>query len=149
MRRYDTTRPWGSTKSWKEWMQPKVGKDRVCVFVVRQDEMKIRYCRSTPGSPNCIPHVAHSTSVTDVSPYTHHCSLKIYLEAVIDQVWRCTPMPRWSELRVALGGHDRSSLEIHWEAVMKRVWRCTWRPRSSELRRCTWRPWSIEFGDAL
>jgi len=47
------------------------------------------------------------------------------LEAVIEQVWRCTGRPRSSELRDALGGHDRSSLEMHWEAVTERVWRCT------------------------
>jgi len=147
-----------------ELVRPKVGKDRVCIFVVWQDEMRIRCCLSTPGSPEYILHVAHSTSVSPVSPYTHRrslhlhypcisihppsllddmlvvldgSSLEMHWEAVIERVWRCTWRPRWCELRDALGGRDRESLEMHWEAEMK------W------TQRCTWRPWSIEFGDAL
>ena len=46
----------------------------------------MRCCLSTPGSPEYIIHVAHSTSVTPVSPYTHRRSLTIYLEAVIEPV---------------------------------------------------------------
>jgi len=96
--------------------------------------MKMRYCPSTPGSPEYILRVAHSTSVTPVSPYTHRRFLTIYLEAVIDPVWRCTWRPRSSELREALGGRDQASLGMDWEAVIERVWRCNWRPRLSELR---------------
>jgi len=40
----------------------------------------------------------------------------IYLDAVIELVWRCTWGRRSSELRDALGGCDRSSLEMHLEA---------------------------------
>jgi len=178
VRRYDTTQQWGSmrldgsTKSRKERVGPKVGKDRVCIFVVWQDEMKMRCCLCTLGSLEYMLRVADSTSVTPVSLFSHRRSLTIYLEAIIELVWRCTWRPRSSELRDALGGRDRSSLEMHWEAVIERVWRCTSRPRMSELRdafggrdrasldmhleaqiewteRCTWRPWSIEFGDAL
>jgi len=178
VRRYDTTLPWGSTqlhgstKSQKERVRPKVGKDRVYIFVVWQDEMKMRCCLSTPGSPEYILRVAHSTSFTPVSPYTHRRSLTIYLEAVIELVWRCTWRPRSSELRDALGGRDGGNSEMHLEAVIERVWTCIWRPRSSELRdalwgrdrvslemhleaemegtqRCTWKPWSSEFGHAL
>jgi len=94
----------------------------------------MRYCLSTPGSPEYILRVAHSTSITPVSPYSHRRFLTIYLEAAIELVWRCTWRPRSSELRDALGGRDRSSLEMHWEAEIERVWGCTWRPRSSELR---------------
>jgi len=94
----------------------------------------MRCCLSTPGSPEYILRVAHSTSVTRVSPYTHRRSLTIYLEAMIELVWRCTWRPGSNELRDALGDRDQSSLEMHWEAVIERVWRCTWRPRSSELR---------------
>ena len=57
-----------------ERVRPKVGKDRLCIFVVWQDEMKMRCCLSTPGSPEWILRVAHSTSVTPVSPYTHRPS---------------------------------------------------------------------------
>jgi len=56
-----------------------------------------------------------------VSPYTCRRSLTMYLEAVIERVWRCT------------GGDGRASLEMHFEAVIERVWRCNWRPRLSEL----------------
>jgi len=54
-------------------------------------------------------------------------SSEMHLKAVIERVWRCTGGLRWSELRDALGGRDRSSLEMHWEAVTERVWRCTCR----------------------
>jgi len=92
---------------------------------------------STPGSPEYILRVAHSTSGTSVSLYTHYGSWTIYLEAVIELVWRCTRRPRLSELRDALGGSDRSSFEIHWDAEVEKT------------QRCTRRPWSIEFGDAV
>ena len=63
----------------------------------------------------------------------------MHLEAVFEQVWRCTWRPRLSELRDALGGRNQASLEMHLEAeiklnselhldaVIERVWRCTWR----------------------
>ena len=121
----------------KERVRPKVGKDRVCICVVWQDEMKMRCCLSTPGSPKYMLRVAHSTSVIPVSPYTHRRSWTIYLEAVIDRVWRCTWRPIWSELRDALGGRDRASLEMHLETEIE------W------THRCTWRPWSRKFGHAL
>jgi len=143
VRRYDTTRPgWstqlhGSTKSRKEQVRPKVGKDRVCIFIVWQDDMKMRCCLSTPESPEYILRVAHSTSVTLVSPSTHRRSITLYLEAVIEWVWRCTWWPRWSELRDALGGRDRASLDMHLEAEIR------W------TQRHTLRLWPSEFGDAL
>jgi len=145
-------------------VRPKVETDRVCIFVVWQDEMKMRCCLSTLGSPKYILRIAHCISVTPESPYTHHhsfhlpyprisvhppslrndilgvrdrSSLEMHWEAVIEWVWRCTGRPRWSELRDALGGRDRFSLEMHWEAKME------W------TQICTWRPWSSKFGDAL
>jgi len=121
----------------KEQLRPKVGKDSVCIFVVWQDEMKMRCCLSTLGSPKSILRVAHSASVTPQSPYTHRCSITLYLEAVIDRIWRCTSRPRWSELGDALGGGDRASLEMHLETEIE------W------THRCTWRPWSSDFGHAL
>ena len=155
VRRYETPRPWGSTqlrgsKSQTERVRLQVGKDRVCIFVVWQDGMKIRCCLSTPGSPEYILRAAQSTSITPVSPYTHRRSLTIYLEAVIEAVlemhfeaeieWteRCTWRPWSIEVGDALGGRDRSSMEMRWEAVIERVWTCTWRPRSSELRDALW-----------
>jgi len=41
------------------------------------------------------------------------------MEAVIEQVSRCTTRPRFSELRDALGGHDQACLEIHLEAEIE------------------------------
>jgi hypothetical protein len=41
----------------------------------------------------------------------------MHLEAEIERVWRWTWRPRSSELRDALGGHDRSRLEELLEAV--------------------------------
>jgi hypothetical protein len=87
--------------------------------------MKMRCCLSTQGFAEYILRVAHYTSVTPVSAYTHRRSLKIYLEAVIDLVWRCTWRPRWSELRDALGGRDLASLHMHLEAMIGRVWTST------------------------
>ena len=66
-----------------------------CVFSL-YDKMRWKWDTvylSTPGSPEYILRVAHSTSVTSVSPYTHRRSLAIYLRAVIELVWRCTCRP--------------------------------------------------------
>jgi len=100
---------------------------------VDPDKTKMSWCLSTPGSPKYVLPIAGSTSVTPVSRYTRGHSWMMYLEAVIEQVERCTWRPRSSELRDALGGQDRVNSEIHSEAMIKRVWRCTWRPRLSEL----------------
>jgi hypothetical protein len=83
--------------------------------------MKMRCCLSTPGSPEYIFHVAHSTSATPVFLYTHHRCLTIYLEAMIELVWSCTWRPRLRELRAALEVCDRSRLEMHREDVIDRV----------------------------
>jgi len=133
-RRYNTTRPWGSTKSRNERVRPKVGKDRVWIFILWEEEMEMRWCLSTPGSAEHILPVTLSTSVTPVCQYNRRRSLKMYL---IERVWD------------PLGDGDQMNSEMHLEAGIKRIWRCTWRPRSSWLRRCTRRPWSIEFGDEL
>jgi len=63
-------------------------------------------------------------------------SLVMHWEAVIEQVWRYTWRPRWSELRDAPGGRHGVNSELNLEAVIDRLWGCTWRP------------WSIQFGDA-
>jgi len=116
----------------------------------------MRWCLCTRVSPEYRLHIAQFTSVTIVSPYPRHGSLTMYLQAVINQVYRCTWIPRRSELRDVLGGRDGvnsemhsdsvisslqihseaviKSVEMHLEAVIERVWTCTWRLRSSELR---------------
>jgi len=67
----------------------------------------------SPRSVEYILPVTLSTSVTLVSPFTRHHSLKMYLEAVIERVWRYTCRLRSSELRDALGERDRANLEMH------------------------------------
>jgi len=67
--------------------------------------MKMRCCPSTPGSPEYILHIAHSTSGTPVSLYIHYGSVMIDFDDVIDRVSRYTCI----------------------EAVIERVRRCTWR----------------------
>jgi hypothetical protein len=140
VRTYETTRPWGSTqlrestKSQQEQVRPKVGIDRVCIWVEWEDVMKMRCSLSTPGSSEYILRITHSTSVVPRSQYTHCRFSTIDMEGMIDLVWRCTWRQGPSELRDALGSRDRSSLEMHWEAVIERVWRCTWRPGCSKLR---------------
>jgi hypothetical protein len=120
----------------------------------------MRCCLSTPGSPEYILRVAHSASVTPVSPNAHHRFLTIYLVAAIELLWRCIWTPRSSELRDGLGGRDRLSLEIDWEAMIEGISRCTWRLRLSELRDtlgdcdraswgCNWRSRLGEIRDAL
>jgi len=101
-----------------------------------------------------------STSVTPDSPYTNSRSLMMYLEAMIERVWRCTGKPWSSEFGDALGGRDRVNSEMHLEAMREQVWRCTWRPRLSELRDAFGgrdrvnsemhsELWSSEFRDSL
>ena len=60
---------------------------------VDPDEMEMRLCVSTPGSPEYVLPAAQSASVTPVSPYTRRRSLTLYLEAVIEPVERCTLRP--------------------------------------------------------
>jgi len=134
-----------------EWDQ-KLGKIE-CVFSL-YDKMRWKWddVYVLPGSAEYILPVTLSTSVTPVSPYTRRRSLKMYLEAVIERVWR-----PWSSVS---GGRDRACLEMHleteieWtqmhlEAGIERVWRCTWRPRSSELRDAhrsrNWACWEIHL----
>jgi len=112
-------------RKWEDMILPGCENPRNCVD---PDEMKMRWCPSTPGSPEYVLPVAQSTSVTPVSPYTSRHASRMYLEAVMEWVERCTWRPRLSELRDALGVQDRVNSEIHSGAVIERVWRCTWRP---------------------
>jgi len=121
--------PHNCVDPWKERVIPEVGNVRVCILIVWQDEMKMRSCLSTPGSPEYILHVAHCTSVYPLSPYTHHHSFHLR--------YPCISVHPTSLLNDILGASGRSSVEMHWEAVIQWVWRYTWRP------------WSIGFGNAL
>jgi hypothetical protein len=86
-------------------------------------------CLSTPGSAEYILPTTLFTTVTPLSPYTRRPSLKMYLKAVIERVWRCT----WRLSLCELGGHNRASVEIDVEAGIEPVWRYTWRPWSSKI----------------
>jgi len=138
--RYDTTRPWGCmqlrefTNSRKLLAIWNVGIDQVCIFVVWQAEMKMNCCLSTLGSPEYILRVAHALSVTPVSLYAHRRSLPIFLDSVLDLIWRWTWSPRSSELSNALGGWVGVNWEMNLEVVIDWVWRCTVRTRWTELR---------------
>jgi hypothetical protein len=44
---------------------------------------------------------------------------EVHFEAIIELVWRCNTRSRLSQLRDALGGHDRVSLEMHLEAEVE------------------------------
>jgi len=46
-------------------------------------------------------------------------NLEMHFEAVMERVWGCNWRPRSSELRAALGGHDRAGLEMHLEAKIE------------------------------
>jgi len=88
----------------------------------------MRECLSTPGSPEYVLPVAQSTPVTPVSTYTRRRSITMYLEAVIEQVERCTWRSSSSELRDALGGQVRVNSEMHLETKIECTQRCTGRP---------------------
>jgi len=126
----------------------------------------MRWCLSTPGSAENLLPVTLSTSVIPVSPYTCCCSFKMYLEALIQRVWRCTwrlglseigdvlgdreiewtPRCTWwpwlSEFGDALGGRDRVNSEMHLEAVIECGVRYTWRPWSIKIEGVLGGGWS-------
>jgi len=122
-RRYESTRNWGSmkldgsTKSRTERVRPKVGKDRVCIFIVWHDEMEMRQCLSTLESAEYILPITRSTSNAPLSLYNYCRTIEMYWEAMIKHGWRCTWGLISSELRDALGDQ-----EIEWTQ------RCTWWP---------------------
>jgi len=90
------------------------------------------------GLPNIYsPSVCPPPLPYPVSSYTCRRYIEMYLEAMIERVWKCTWWLRSSERREALGGRDRVNSEMHLEAVIKRV------------GRYTWRPWSITIGVVL
>ena len=119
VRGYDTTQPWEST----QLREPRW----------HEDEMKMKWCLSTPGSPKNVLPITQFTSVTPVSPCICRRWLRMCYEAMIEGVETCTSMLRSSELRDALGGWDRVSLAMHCEAMIEPVWSCHRRPRLSQL----------------
>jgi len=111
-------------RTWQDMIPPGRDNPRNCVD---PDEMKMRWCLSTPGSPEYVLSVAQHTSVTPECPYTHRRSLTINLEAMIKWTQRCAWRPESSELRDTLRGCDGASLEMHLEAEIEWTQRCTWR----------------------
>jgi len=109
VRRYDTTRHSWSMQL-REWWHPgesewdqKLGKIE-CVFSL-YDKMRWKW------DDVYLLHITPSSSVTRVFPYTRQGSLKMYLDAVIERVWRCTWRPWLSEFGDAHGGCDWSRSE--------------------------------------
>jgi len=117
--RHDTTRCGESTllresaKSRTKQVTRKGGKDRVCVFIVWYDEMEMTWCLSTLGTAEYVRPITLYNSLTPVSAYTCRCSWKMYFEARMKGLWRCTWRLRSSELRDVL------------EAGIEWVWRYT------------------------
>jgi len=94
VRRYDTTRCWESTQmrgptTSRTERDQKLAK-KACVFSLN-DRMRWKWddVYLVQGLPNILPGTL-STSVTPVYPYTLRRSLKMYLEALIERVRRCT-----------------------------------------------------------
>jgi len=112
-------------RKWEDMILP--GRENPRNYV-DPDEMKMRWCLTTPGSPEYVLPVAQSTSVAHVSPYTCRRSVTMYLEAEIEPVERCTWRPWLSELKDTLRGGDRASLKMHLEAEIEWTKRCIWRP---------------------
>jgi hypothetical protein len=52
---------------------------------------------------------------------------EMYLEAVIERLWRCNWRQSLSELRDTLGGRDRASLEMQLATDIESTQRCTWK----------------------
>ena len=137
----------GSTQSRKERVRPKVGKHRVCIFIVWQDEMKMRSCLSIyPGvsriyTPRRSFHLRYlCVSVhppwllNDILEGRHRAKLEIHLEAEVEWTGRRALRPWSIEFGDALEGRVWVTPEMHFEAVLERVWGCNLRLRSSELR---------------
>jgi len=118
VRWYDTTQRWECTKSQTKWGRPKVD-DRGCIFIVRYDEMKMRWCQSTLPSSKYILTVTLSVSITAGSLHTHRHSLTVYYVAIRKYISRCTWRLRSSDLKGALGGRVRARLHMHLEADIK------------------------------
>ena len=78
--------------------------------------------------------VTLSTSGNPEFPYTRRCSIRMYLEAVIKQVWRCTLGSGSTETGESLWGRNRVYLERHLKAVNVSTYRCTPRWWLSEFR---------------
>jgi len=104
VRRYDTTWPWGSLKSRKEWVGPKVGIDWVCIFccMTRWDENEMR---------SIYPGVSRI--------YTPRRSFHL--------CYRCIFVHPQSRVEDILGGRVRASLDMHLDAEIEWTQRCTLR----------------------
>jgi len=119
----------GSTILRTERGRPKVGKIE-CVFSL-YDRMRWKWDDAylLRGLPNIYSMSLFISPLPLYLRTPRRRSLKMYLEAVNERVWRCT----WRPWPCELAGHNRASLEIHFEAVIKRVRR----------------PWSSQIGDTL
>jgi len=174
--RYDTTRSWGSTKSWTVWVRAKVGKDRVSIFVVWYDDMETRWCPYIPRHSVHLLYLCISVHLSlllkDVLGCCDRACFEMHLETESEWTQRCTWRPGSSEFGDAFGHQVQVNSEMHLVAGSERVWRCIWTPRSSEYRErrrsrheanlemhlvteiqrpqgCSWMPRSSEHRDTL
>jgi hypothetical protein len=55
---------------------------------------------------------------------------EMYLDAVMEQGWRCNWRPRSSNSEIHFEPENKLNIEMHLEGKIERVWRCIWRLRS-------------------
>jgi len=127
VRRYNTTRQWGCTKSWTQRVRPKVGMIK-CLFPLYDKMMSIysRVCqRYTPRHSAHLRYpciTVHGVSLlADVLGDQDQASLVMHLEIEIEWSQRCTWRLGSSELGDTLGDQDRVNSEMYLEARMNRV----------------------------
>jgi len=138
--RYHTTRPRGkmqlrrATKSRQEQLWQKVWEDRMWIFILWQDEMRVRWCLSTTGSHEFILRKAHFTCITASTVDTNRSSIAMYLGAVSYRVQRCILRPGSLELGDTLLGRERTSLLMQLETGIDITQRYSPTPSLSEFR---------------
>jgi len=127
VRRYETTRCWGSTQ-WhrstksrtdlgqSKWYQ-NLGKME-CVFSLNG---KMRWKWGDVYLLRGLPDIY----IRSLCPHL----LPLYLCATAVAAWRWTSRPWSSVFGDTLGDWNHVNSEMHFEAGIERVWRCTWRPR--------------------
>jgi len=121
VRWYDTTWHWWSgqlrrsTTSWTERVKPMLAKVKCELSLHDTVRWKWDHVHLLP--------VTLSSSVIPEFQLTHCGSVKMHLEAMIEQDWKCTWKTWSSEFGDALGGNDR----VNVKAIIETIWRYTLR----------------------
>jgi len=129
VRQYSSS-SWILEQKWEDRMLP--GHENPCTCV-DPEEIRMRWCQTTPWSPEYVLSVAQPTAVTPIPPITRRLSITMCLEAVIERVEIWTWRPTSSEHRDALSGRDTASLEMHLQTMIEQDSRSTWK----------WSIWSV------